>query len=199
MLLATSNAEPVLKGFGRSGRASSRVCRLWTRCLSRAQPWCYGRSRSGGRSGSRGWTRRCRSSRARSGSRRGPEAGDHKTIYPIVRSEINPSTCSNSRVPLSCTSHQFIITPARIDNRASFAIVAVEPLVASCSTSDHPHNRVICAINRCHPRGATSVLSLFPRKDDLGRTCRCNFVGTNRADVVMKGDISGPSGVIRNS
>jgi hypothetical protein len=73
----------------------------------------------------------------------------------------------------------------------------MQALVA-CNTG-HPDDKIARAVSRCHPGRAAAVLTLHPGKHNLGRTCRGNFIGPHRADIVMKSDIRSLAGVIRDS
>ena len=73
----------------------------------------------------------------------------------------------------------------------------MQALVA-CNTS-HPDDKVARSICRCDPGGAATGLILAPSERDLRRTCRGNFVGPDRASIVMKSDVGSLAGVVRDS
>ena len=63
----------------------------------------------------------------------------------------------------------------------------------------HPDDRVIGSISRCDPRRASAGLTHAPSEGYGGWICWRNFVGPDRASVVMKTDIRSLTGVVRDS
>src|SRR5207247_6815055 len=74
-----------------------------------------------------------------------------------------------------------------------------QALVASGSGSGYPGNRVICAINRCHPRRAVTALVVAPSEHNCRRTTRRDLIGPDRASLVMKHEICSLASVVRDS
>jgi len=73
----------------------------------------------------------------------------------------------------------------------------VQALVA-CNTS-HPDDKVARSICRCDPGGAATGLILAPTEHERRRIRRRNFVGLDRAGVVMKSNVRSLTGVVRDS
>ena len=73
----------------------------------------------------------------------------------------------------------------------------MQPLVAR--NTGHPYDRVIGSISRCDPRRAAAGLTHAPSEGYGGRICRRNFIGPDRAGIVMKPDIRSLTGMVRDS
>jgi hypothetical protein len=65
--------------------------------------------------------------------------------------------------------------------------------------ADNPHNKIVCTIGRCNPRRASTALSHAPRTHDRWWIRRHNFVGGDRARIVMKTKICSLACVIGDS
>ena len=117
----------------------------------------------------------------------------------VIRPEVNPTTSSNSGVPLLGACHQLVCAAACIDDRAGVAVVTVQALVATSCCGRIPHNRVVRSISCRDPGRAAAVLTLAPGKHDRRRICRGNFVGPDRTGVIVKTEIRPLAGVISDS
>ena len=75
----------------------------------------------------------------------------------------------------------------------------MQALIARTCGGSVPDNDVVGAVSRRNPRRTSTVLTLAPSKHDRGGICWSNFVGPNRARIVMKTKICSLAGAVGDS
>src|SRR5439155_285009 len=115
----------------------------------------------------------------------------------VIGAEVNPAASNHASVPLAGAAHQFVRTAASVNDGARVAVVAVYTLVA-CNTG-YPYNHGIRSVSRCYPRRSLPTLTHAPGAHDRGWIRRRNFIGGDRARIVMKTKICSLACVISDS